>query len=57
MSVPNMKLLCLILWLGEVCTDTNADANDANTKHDYVRLWLINQMSQNYEIYRLGTYT
>ena len=28
--VPNMKLLCLILWLGEVCTDddASADAND-----------------------------
>ena len=25
--VPKMKLLCLILWLGEVCTDdTNANA-------------------------------
>ena len=37
--VPNMKFLCLILWLGEVCTDTNAD--DANCgqrkKHDCKR--------------------
>ena len=41
--VPNMKLLCLILWLGEVCTDddTNADNDDARwTKHDWL-LWLI----------------
>ena len=30
-SVPNMKFLCLNLWLGEVCTDdddANADDND-----------------------------
>ena len=29
-SVPNMKFLCLNLWLGEVCTDdaNNDDAND-----------------------------
>ena len=43
-SEPNMKFLHLIQWLGEVCTDTNADADanaddsDANcaqwTKHD-----------------------
>ena len=38
--VPNMKFLCLILYLGEVCTDTNVDANDTDTndarwtKHD-----------------------
>ena len=26
--VPNMKRLCLILWLGEVCTDdTNANTD------------------------------
>ena len=40
MCVPNMKFVCLTLWLGEVCTnDTNADAatndNDARrTIHD-----------------------
>ena len=28
-SVSNMKFLFLILWLGEVCTDTNADADNA----------------------------
>ena len=29
--VPNMKLLCLALCQGEVCTDANADTNtDAN---------------------------
>ena len=26
--VPNMKLLCLILWQGEVCTDANIETND-----------------------------
>ena len=44
-SVPNMKFICLTLWLGEVCTDANA--NDANTndndaqwtKHDCIRLF------------------
>ena len=41
--VPNMKFLCLILWLGEVCTDTNDtdandfDANDTDT-HACIRL-------------------
>ena len=30
--VPNMKFICLTLWLGEVCTDANAD--DANTDND-----------------------
>ena len=53
MHVPNMKFVYLHLYLVEVCTDANADANtnDANTdtrrtKHDCIRLWLINQMSQ-----------
>ena len=44
MSVPNMKFLCLILWLREVCTDTiDADANDASrrTKHDCIELFII----------------
>ena len=27
--IPNMKFVCLTLWLGEVCTD-----NDANTDVD-----------------------
>ena len=27
MFIPNVKFLCLALWLGEVCTD-DADAND-----------------------------
>ena len=43
---PNMKCLCLNLWLGEVCTDdTNDDANtDTNdddarwTKHNHTRV-------------------
>ena len=46
-KVQNMKFLCLNLWLGEVCTDK--DANDDNnddanndddtrrTKHDCIR--------------------
>ena len=40
MSAPNMEFLCLILWLGEACTDANdADANDAQrTKHDCIGL-------------------
>ena len=28
-SVSNMKFLCLKLWLGEVCTDANANDDDA----------------------------
>ena len=52
--IPNMKFLCLILYQGEVCTDTNANTNDDDTgrqctKHDYLRLWLINQMSQKFK--------
>ena len=46
--IPNMKFLCLNLWLEEVCSDdANAD-NETNdddtrrTKYD----WLISQMSQ-----------
>ena len=26
--IPNMTLVCLTLWLGEVCTDDDDDAND-----------------------------
>ena len=41
MSVPNMKFLRLILWLGEVCIDAdNADDNDSDAvrriKHDSI---------------------
>ena len=38
--VPNMKFVCLTLWLGEVCTDgTNADANiNANTDR-MAKIW------------------
>ena len=44
--VPNKKPPCLILWLGEVCTDnTNADAID-EVQRMIEALWLINQMSQ-----------
>ena len=57
MCVPNIKFVCLILWLGEVCTDANdvdtnnadADTDDAQQmKYDCVRVWLINQLSQTY---------
>ena len=42
--VPNMKFLCLNLWLREVCTDDASDTNDANnearwTTHDCIRLF------------------
>ena len=37
--VPNMKLLCLILWLWEVCTDDNNDDDARRTKHD--SMWLV----------------
>ena len=47
--IPNMKFLCLTLWLRGVCTDNtsdddanNDDANDDNArgkKHDCVRLF------------------
>ena len=46
--VPNMKFVCLTLWLGEVCTEaTTEDANADNTntddaqqsKHDCIRLF------------------
>ena len=46
-----MKLLCLILWLGEVCTDANT-YTDAGRRHIsdkarlYKALWLMNLMSQ-----------
>ena len=43
MFVPNIKFLCLNLWLGELCTDANdtndANANDRWTKHDHMRLF------------------
>ena len=34
--VQNMKFLCLILWLGEVCTVdvNNNDANDDDVNHN-----------------------
>ena len=52
--IPFMMFLCLNLWPGEACTDSNNanDTNDANdndarrTKYDCTRLWLINQMSK-----------
>ena len=45
-----MKLKCLNLWLGEMCTDDDANTNDANdndpndddarrTKYDCIRLY------------------
>ena len=52
-SIPNMKFLWLTLWQCEVCTDDDANTNgnsdddDARrTRHDCMRLWLMNQMSQ-----------
>ena len=48
MCVPNMKFVCLTLWLGEVCTDGNTDDYDTNTddaddaqwtKHDCIRFF------------------
>ena len=49
-SISNMKFLSLILWLGELCTDTDdadnadTDANDTNNyarqiNHDYIGLF------------------
>ena len=33
--IPNMKFLCITLCQGEVCTDTDTNANDdANTDTD-----------------------
>ena len=29
-SIPRMKLLCLNMWLGKVCTDDANDTNDDN---------------------------
>ena len=29
--LPNTKFLCLTLWQGEVCTDTDDDANENDT--------------------------
>ena len=42
--IPNMNFLCLTLCQGEVCTGTNADANDEDTeqqcmKHDCIRFF------------------
>ena len=51
MFVLNMKFLCLIWWLVDVCTDANnTEANDSNaarrTKHDRMGLLASCQMSQ-----------
>ena len=37
--ISNMKFVCLILWLGEVCTDANTDDDTRQTKHDFIRLF------------------
>ena len=34
LCMPNMKFLCLTLCQGEVCTDDDNNANDANTNDD-----------------------
>ena len=47
--IPNIKFLCLTLWQGEVCTDDEANADNANDDGQSMivkALWLINQMSQ-----------
>ena len=31
-DIPNLKFMCLILWLGEVCTDIN-DYDDARRQN------------------------
>ena len=39
--ILNMKFPCLILWLGGVCTDNDANADDdgtPRTKHDCITL-------------------
>ena len=44
--ISNMKLLSLILWLGELCKDANDNVNANNTdnyaqwtNHDYIGLF------------------
>ena len=40
--ISNMKFLSLILWLGGLCTDADADATDnyaQRTNHDYIGLF------------------
>ena len=37
--IPNVKLLCLTLCQGEVCTDDDADDDVCQTKHDYIRFF------------------
>ena len=43
MCVPNMKFVCLSLWLGEVCT-YDAKDNDAQvTKHGCIKGFLVDK--------------
>ena len=43
---PNMKFVCLNLWLGEVCTDGHADADaNADTNDDHARQSMIGKGS------------
>ena len=38
--LKNIKFLCLALWLGEVCTNDDANDNDVRwTKYDCIRLF------------------
>ena len=39
--MPNMKFLCLNLWLGEVCTDDTDDITDANDDARWTKLVII----------------
>ena len=46
--VPNMKFLCLSLWLGEVCTDdaNDEDANDHNRQSMTVKGSLVDNPNE-----------
>ena len=43
--MDNMKFLCLILWQGEVCTDTNNDADADEADADDVQSMIVVQGS------------
>ena len=49
---PNMKFLCLTMWLGGLYTENNTDSDTKNDPDNdrqsmiVKALWLINQMSQ-----------
>ena len=39
MNFPNVKFVCLNLWLGEVCTHDANDNDARQTKHDCISLF------------------